>query len=126
MLTDLLVYLPLVILIWTSFNLAWGVFTGLAVDHVMKYSDLHHGGHRESDQTIHAAVWICNAILFMHLFVAARFIPQCTDLALVFDIFATSFLIYVNVALSRWYNMCIKPNLFTKNPPQSFKTWLVS
>lgn len=103
---DLLVYLPFIITAWTSLNLSWGLFTGLAIDHIMRFSDKRHGKHRTSDQTIHAAVWVCNAILFLYLYLISGYMVQCADFILVFDVFVTSFLVYTNLIISKWYTIC--------------------
>lgn len=106
MTSDILAYLPVVITAWTSLNLSWGLFTGLAIDRIMRYSDNHHGGHRTADQTVHAAVWVCNAILFLYLYLISGYMVQCADFILVFDIFVTSFLVYTTIGISKWYTMC--------------------
>ena len=106
MTSDILTYLPVVITAWTSLNLSWGLFVGLAIDRIMRYSDNHHGGHRTADQTIHAAVWVCNAILFLYLYLISGYMVQCADFILVFDIFVTSFLAYTTLGVARWYTIC--------------------
>lgn len=113
-----LVFLPTIITAWTSLNLSWGLFTGLAIDRIMKYSDKYHGGHRNSDQTIHSAVWVCNTVLFLYLFLLPVYLQQCADFVLVLDIFVTSFLTYLTVGISKWYSICAHmPNL--SSPPRS-------
>ena len=103
---DLLAYLPIIITMWTGMNLSWGLFVGLSINHIMQYSDVHHGGHRESDQTIHAAVWVCNAVLFLYLFLISGYMTQCADFILVFDVFVTSFLTYITFGIVKWYHVC--------------------
>ena len=103
---ELLTYLPIIITAWTSLNLSWGLFIGLAIDRIMRYSDNHHRGHRHSDQNIHAAVWMCNAVLFLYLYLISGYMTQCADFILVFDVFVTSFFAYITVAISKWYTTC--------------------
>lgn len=103
---DMLVHLPLIIIAWTSLNLSWGIFTGLSIDHIMRFSVRHHGHFRAADQSIHAAVWVCNAMLFLYLYLISGYMTQCADFILVFDIFVTSFFVYVNTIIVRWYNIC--------------------
>lgn len=122
--SDLLVYLPLIITAWTSLNLSWGIFTGMSIDHIMRFSERHHGKHRAADQSIHAAVWVCNAMLFLYLYLISGYMTQCADFILVFDVFVTSFFVYVNVVISRWYNICA--HLTPDNIAHQCKLWVAS
>jgi hypothetical protein len=120
---DLLVHLPFLIIAWTSLNLSWGIFTGLAVDKIMQYQDIHHGSHRQSDQTVHAAIWICNSMMFLYLFLVSGYVAQCADFVLVFDIFVTSFLAYINIGVGKWYSVCAHLPIIRRRHP--FVAWMV-
>jgi hypothetical protein len=88
----------------------------------MQYMDSHHGGHRKSDQAVHAAIWICNTVLFLYLFLVSGYVAQCADFVLVFDIFVTSFLAYINIGVGKWHEACA--HVSTKYASHRFSTWM--
>lgn len=95
--------LQMITFFWAGFLLAWGVYLGLFLQHVIRLAEQNHGKVCHGKRLYLQFIWAANIGLGVLLLTSPILFGNCVDAILVIDVFLTSSLACCSAHINAWW-----------------------